>query len=163
MQIQIPPEEISPLDWLKQVRREGEPSITTLRQGLILRFIWFEPFRTVQGLIHRLGFALGYGYLRPSAEELVEQDLQDVSELLTAAGFELCHRDTSSGRAYFVKGYEQMGRRMRQGIIEGVASVNREEIAMLRKLTPSQHMELGFARVREQERAARHRVQEDDS
>ena len=53
MTLQVPPEEISPLDWLNGVRRDGEPSIAMLRRGLILRFIWFEPFQTVQGLVHR--------------------------------------------------------------------------------------------------------------
>ncbi len=151
MDIQIPPEEISPLSWLKQVRRAGDPTgklpVELLRRGLILRLIWFEPFLTEPGLTHRLHALLGRDCLGTSPDETIRQDIDAVRDWLTAAGHALCHSDDAAKPGYFVRGREQLGERMQRMIVGAVAEVDPAQLWVLRTLSVAQRFRQGGSMI----------------
>ncbi len=147
MEIQIPPEEISPLSWLKRVRLSDDPPVELLRRGLILRLIWFEPFLTEPGLTYRLHSLLGRDCLGASPDATIGQDIDAVRDWLAAAGHTLCHSDDAAKPGYFVQGREQLGEHMRRMIAGAVAEVDPAQLRVLRTLSVAQRFRQGSSMI----------------
>ena len=135
-----PPNELPIAEWLSRLRQMAEEDLTTARRTALLRLVWEEAYLTRQGLIARVEAFLGRGCFGPSPCSAFRRDIAAVREALARAGHRLRYSRQRGRRGYYVEGRPHLDERLQHLIAGAVAEVDPRQMAIYRRLEPSQRV-----------------------
>jgi hypothetical protein len=141
LDLTIPPDDIPWEVWLTQLRQLAEQDLPLARRIALLRLIWQEAYHRREGLIIRVEDLLGWGCFGPSPQAAFQRDIAVVRQVLREAGHRLLYSRQPDRPGYYIEGRPVLDEKLRRLIAGAVAEVDREQIAIYKRLKPAQRVQ----------------------
>ena len=153
-----PPDEITWDTWLAWLRETARQNLPTARRSALLRLVWQESYLTREGLVSRVEALLGRGCFGQAARKTFARDIAVVRQVLAEAGHRLTYSRGDGREGYYIEGRPVLDERLQRQIAGAVAEVDPRQIAILRRLSPSQRIQQARSMIELAERVAAYRL-----
>lgn len=117
---------------------------TTARRNILLNILWCERFLTRKGLVARVEGELGNGCFGGSAwEDTFYRDMRVVKQAFRAAGYQLAYSRRKNRTGYYLRGEPHLHPGLARVVRGSLAEVDPAQIAIYRRLTPTDRFHQG--------------------
>jgi hypothetical protein len=133
----------------------------TARRTALFQILWRERFLTRDGLIARVGAALGRGAFGESAwEDTFYRDMRAVKEAFGAAGYTVGYSRRAARPGYYLRGRPSLHPDVARTLQGTISEVDPAQLAVLRRLGPAGRFRQGSDISDVARRAVAHRLRE---